>query len=457
MNNNSNTNNSIKDNKSFNRAVMSLVIPMALQNLVNVGVTATDVIMLGFVGEKSLSGASLGGQIQFIMTLIFFGLTSGASVLVAQYWGKGDVPTIEKILGISIKITLGVGLIFFVGGFFFSKQLMFLLSNDVQVIEEGAKYIKIVSCSYMITGLTMVYLNTLRSVEKVLISTFVYFASLITNIIFNSIFIFGLFGWPAMGTAGAALGTVIARIVELLIVIFYDRRINKIFKFRLKMLFVRDKVILGDFMKFSMPVVANELMWGSGVATIAAILGHMGSAASAANSVAQVVRQLATVISFGVANATAIMVGKAIGEGKFEVAKEYAKRLMRISLITGILGTAVILMARPLVLANMTMTEEATKYLSAMLFVMAYFVIGQSLNTTFVVGVFRAGGDTKFGLFIDVTFMWAVSIVCGALAAFVFHLSVPIVYMILLSDEIIKLPFTISRYKSYRWMKNVTR
>lgn len=448
---------SIKDNKSFYAAVLSLVIPMALQNLINVGVTATDVILLGFVGEKSLSGASLGGQVQFIMTLIFFGLTSGASVLIAQYWGKGDVSTIEKVLGISIKITLVVGMIFFAAGFIFPNQLMFLLTNDPEVIREGARYLRVVSCSYVFTGITMVYLNTLRSVERVLISTFVYFASFVINIIFNSIFIFGLLGFPKMGTAGSALGTVIARTVELAIVIYYDRKINKIFKFRLKMLFTKDKVLLKDFMKFSMPVVANEIMWGSGVATIAAVIGHMGSAASAANSVAQVVRQLATVISFGVANATAIMIGKAIGEGKFEAAREYGKRFTIISIVTGLLGAGMILLIRPLVLSNMTLTEDATRYLSAMLFVMAYFVIGQSLNTTFVVGVFRAGGDTKFGLFIDVTFMWAVSIAGGAIAAFVLHMSVPVVYIILLSDEIIKLPFTISRYKSRIWLKNVTR
>lgn len=448
---------SFKDKESFYKAVLILVIPLALQNLINVGVSATDVIMLGKVGEKVLSAASLAGQVQFIMILIFFGLTSGASVLIAQYWGKGDVATIEKVLGISIKLTLYISIVFVAVTYIFPTQIMHLLTNDSIVVEEGAKFLRIICFSYVIQALTMVYLNTLRSIEHVFISTFVYLVSFLVNLILNPIFIFGLFGLPEMGIRGSALATIIARIVEFLIVIYYDRKRNKIFKFRFKLLFIKDKQLSLDFLKFSFPVIINELLWGSGVAVIAAILGHLGSAASAANSIAQVVRQLATVVSFGVASATAIMIGKVIGEGKIELAREYGKRFIRISLIAGVAGAIFILFARPIILANLNMTEEAHRYLSKMLFVMSYFVIGQALNTTLVVGVFRAGGDTKFGLFIDVTFMWLVSIVIGAFAAFVLKLSVPVVYMILLSDEIIKIPFTIWRYKSYKWLRNITR
>jgi len=448
---------SIKDNKSFYKAVMVLVIPLALQNLINVGVSATDVIMLGRVGEKVLSAASLAGQIQFIMTLIFFGLTSGASVLIAQYWGKGDVPTIEKVLGISIKLTLYISICFLVVTYVFPAQIMHLLTNDTVVIEEGAKFLRIMCFSYVISALTMVYLNTLRSVENVFISTFVYLVSFIINLALNPILIFGLFGLPALGIRGSAIATVIARIIEFSIVVFYDRKRNKIFRFRFNMLFVKDKQLSSDFIKFSLPVILNELLWGSGVAVIAAILGHLGSAATAANSVAQVLRQLATVVSFGLASATAIMIGKVIGEGKIEVAREYGRRFIILSLIAGVLGAISILFARPFVLANLNMSLEANQYLSKMMLVMSYFVIGQAINTTLIVGVFRAGGDTKFGLIVDVVVMWTVSIGVGYLAAFVFKLSVPIVYVILLSDEIIKIPFAMWRYKTYKWLRNVTR
>jgi Na+-driven multidrug efflux pump len=206
-----------------------------------------------------------------------------------------------------------------------------------------------------------------------------------------------------------------------------------------------------------MPVVINELMWGTGVSMNAAVLGHLGSSVVAANSVAQVARQLATVVAFGVASAAAIMIGKAIGEKKEEVAKEYGKRFVILSILVSIVGALVVLLVRPLAMANMSVSDDATKYLSMMMLVMTYFVIAQAYNATMIVGVFRAGGDTKFGLILDVSTMWGGSILLGALAAFVFHWSVPVVYIILMADELIKLPITTWRYKSYKWINNVTR
>ncbi len=445
------------DIKKFYKTVLILVIPIALQNLINVGITATDVVMLGAVSEKALAGASLGGQVQFIMTLILFGLSSGGSVLIAQYWGKHDIVTIEKVLGIAVKVAFVVSVIFAIAAYVIPEPIMRLLTSDEDVIKEGVRYLRVVCFSYVFNALTMVYLNTLRSVEKVVISTFVYFISLLINIIFNYTFIFGKFGAPQLGVSGAAIATLIARIVEFLIVVGYDRFANKIFKFKFKLLFNKDRMLSRDFRTFSVPVIANELIWGSGVAVVAAILGHMGSAASASNSVAQVMRQLATVVSLGIASATAIMIGKAIGEGKEDLAKIYGHRFAILSIVAGIAGGIVILIARPFVLSGMALSEEAKYYLSIMMFVMSYFVIAQAYNTDLIVGIFRAGGDTKYGLFVDVTFLWGVSILFGIIAAFVFDCTVPIVYVILLSDEIFKIPFTTMRYKSYKWLKNVTR
>jgi len=203
--------------------------------------------------------------------------------------------------------------------------------------------------------------------------------------------------------------------------------------------------------------VANELFWGAGVSAVSAVLGHMGSAAVAANSVVQVVRQLAMVVSFGVASATAIMIGKAIGEGKEEVAKEYGSRFVKLSIITGVCGAIVVAVAGPVAKALLTLTPEAKENLTFMMWIMCYYAIAQSYNTTMIVGVFRAGGDTKFGLFLDLFFMWGISLLGGFLAAFVFKLEVFWVYIILLSDEVLKVPFSTMRYKSRKWLKNVTR
>lgn len=445
-----------QESKSFYKLVFSLVVPMALQNLINVAVTSADVVMLGRVGETVLSGSSLAGQWQFILTLLYFGLTSGAAVLTAQYWGKKDTRTIEKVIGIAMRFSLIAGFLFLAAVWIMPEQIMMIFTPEAPVIAEGVKYLKIVSFSYVFMAITTVYLNIMRSVERVVISTIVYLTSLLVNIGINAVLIFGLLGFPAMGIEGAAIGTLIARFVELMIVVVYANR-NKVIRFRPRDLFIRDPLLFRDFLRYSIPVTLNELMWGAGSSMNAVVLGHLGSPAVAANSVAQVARQLATVIAFGIANAAAILIGKAIGEENYDRAKDYAKRLVKVTMVTGLAGAAVVLIARPIVLSVMNLTPLAKDYLSFMMIVMSYFVFCQAYNTTMVVGIFRSGGDTKFGLFLDVSSMWGCSILLGAIAAFVLGWDVKLVYVLLMSDEIIKIPFTTWRYKSMKWMRNVTR
>lgn len=450
-------NSGIKSKKEFYKMVFALVLPMALQNLINVAVTSADVVMLGKVGETVLSASSLAGQVQFILTLIFFGLTSGAAVLTAQYWGKKDTRTIEKVMGIAMRFSLCAGALFTLGALLIPRYLMMIFTPDEVVIAEGIKYLRIVAFSYLFMSVTIIYLNIMRSVERVVISTVVYLISLCTNIAINAVLIFGLLGFPALGIQGAAIGTLISRFLELVIVLLYSHKWNKVVRFRFADLFVRDKLLFRDFLRYSIPVTANELMWGLGTSMTAVVLGHMGSSVVAANSVAQVTRQLAMVIAFGIANAAAIVIGKAIGEENYPAAKEYARRFVKVTLASSLGGSVVVLIVRPIVMNVLTLTPEAQGYLSMMMLVMAYFVIAQGFNTTMVVGIFRSGGDTRFGLFLDVSTMWGGSILLGALAAFVFHWSVTAVYMLLLCDELIKIPFTAWRYKSMVWMRNVTR
>lgn len=445
------------DWKNFYKNVLALVIPMAVQNLINVGVTATDVVMLGRVGEKVLSGASLAGQVQFIMTLIFFGITSGATVLTAQYWGKKDTRTIEKILGMGLTAGLVTAAVFAVLALTIPEILLRIFTSDPEVIAQGVMYLRIVGISYLFMSVTQMYLNIMRSIERVMIATFVYFISLVMNILLNAVLIFGLLGFPELGIRGAAIATLCSRITETLIVLLYARFKNKDVHIRPGDLIHIDRVLLKDYMVYAMPVVLNELMWGLGTSANTAVIGHLGSAAVAANSVAQVARQLATVVVFGISNATAIYLGKTIGEQKLVHAKAYAKRFIWLSLILGLLGGTMILLAVPIVRANMALSTQAQDYLGFMFFVMSYFTVAQAFNTTMVVGVFRSGGDTRFGLIMDVSTMWGCSILLGALAAFVFHAGVPVVYMLLMSDELIKVPITIKRYLSYKWLRNVTR
>ena len=227
--------------------------------------------------------------------------------------------------------------------------------------------------------------------------------------------------------------------------------------FKFKDFFVKDKVLARDFYKYSVPVIINEVIWGLGVSAISAVLGHLGSSAVAANSVVQVVRQIAMVVVFGISNATAIMIGKVIGQGKKDYAKVYAKRFQILALSFGAVGAVLILLISPLIRQFMTLGPEASGYLRDMLFVLCYFIVAQAFNTVTIVGVFRGGGDTKVGLVIDVTTLWGCAILLGALAAFVFDAPVIVVFMLLTSDEIIKIPMCIARYKSYKWLNDVTR
>ena len=443
--------------KGFYRSVFALVFPMAIQNLINVGVTATDVFMLGRVGEKVLSGSSLAGQIQFIMMLVFFGITAGATVLTAQYWGKHDTATIEKILGMGLSGGIVIAAAFTVLALLIPERLVGIFTSDAEVIFEGAKYLRIVGLSYVFMAVTQVYLNIMRSIERVVVATVVYFVSLLVNIVINAVLIFGLFGAPRLEIAGAAIGTLCARITETVMVLLYARYKNKIVKIRVRNMVRIDRLLLSDYIRYAMPVIINELMWGLGTSANTAIIGHLGSEAVAANSVAQVARQLAQVVVFGISNATAIWLGKTLGERKPEHARAYARKFAVLSLILGILGGVFILLLGPVVSSVLTLSAVSRRYLGFMFFVMSYFVVGQAFNTTMVCGVFRSGGDTKFGLVMDVATMWGCSILLGAVAAFYFHASVPVVYVILMSDEIIKMPICWWRYRKYKWLRDVTR
>ncbi len=444
------------EQKSFYKGAFALVIPLAIQNLINVGVQSADVVMLGMVGENVLSASSLAGQVQFVMMLIFFGLSSGATVLTAQYWGKGNVRAIEKVLSIALRFSAGTALLFFVAAMAIPELLMRIFTADAAIIELGIGYLRIIAPSYLCISFTVIYLNIIRSVERVIISTVVFSISLVTNVSLNAIFIFGLLGVPAMGINGAALATTIARVIEVIIVAIYAAR-NTTVRLRVKDFFSTHGVLMRDFFRYSGPTILNEMMWGLAIATNSMIIGRLGAAAVAANSVAQVTRQLATVVGFGVANAAAIIIGKAIGANDARLAETSARRMLVASIVTGLAGATLIFFARPAIISFMSLSAEAKHYLELLLFIMCLFVIAQSFNAVFIVGIFRGGGDTRFGLLLDVGSLWFITLPLGALGAFVFHWPIEAVFWIIMSDEFIKLPFAYLRYRSGRWLRNVTR
>ena len=445
------------EKRNFYKTAASLVIPLALQNLINVGVSGADVIMLGRVGEAALSGASLGGQIYFIMNLFLFGLTSGVMVLASQYWGKGDTKTIEKILGLALKIALFVSLLFLCAGYFIPDRLMRIYTSDKEVIKQGVSYLRIVCLSYPAAALSMTYLYTLRSVEKPQIATIVYTVSLLVNVFVNALLIFGLCGFPRMEAAGAAVGTLIARIFEVLLSFLYDRKVNKIYRLSLSSFVMKNKLLLRDFAVISVPVIINELMWGLGMSMTAAILGQLGKTVSSAYSVVAVVRQFAQVVTFGISGAAAVMIGKSIGLGENDRAVVQARRFHRLSIIFGLGACAIVLLVSPMVLSFVSISAAAKKLLLQMLIIVSVIVIAQSHNCTMIVGIYRGGGDTRYGMMADMVSMWFGSILLGYLSAFIWKFDVWVTFLFLLSDEFIKIPMCLVHYYRRKWLNNITR
>lgn len=443
--------------KEFLKIVFGLAFPIALQNLINTGVTTADVVMLGKVGETALSSGSLAGQVQFVMGLMIFGMSSGASVLTAQYWGKKDLQTIEKIFSMTICFALTAGILFFAAGEFFSERLMHIFSSEEEIITNGAAYLRIVAFSYPLSAFTTGYLYLMRSIERVKIGTAVFSCSLAANVILNAVFIFGLAGAPAMGVRGAALATLLSRCLEFGIVLIYIWKINRQVRLRFTYFFHWDPLLLRDFLILSIPVVLNETFWGAGMSANAAILGQLGSPAAAANSVVRVIRELVMVMSIGLSAATAVLVGKAIGEKRMELAEIYARRMITLSFCVTMCASGCMLLLRRPIVGALTLGPEARSYLLFMLIILAFYSLCQSITCPVIVGVLRSGGDTRFGLILEGLALWAGSILLGGIGAFFLHLPVKAVFVLLMLDEFIKLPFAWWRYRTKVWLKDLTR
>jgi len=446
-----------QEKRAFYRYAIMISLPIIAQNLINTAVNSADTIMLGYVSQEALSASSLANQIPFILHIIFYGISSGLTALVAQYWGKGDLVTIEKIFGIGLRFSLTIGFVFSAVAFACPEFLMRIYTDDPVLIAEGITYLRIISVTYFLTAFSNVYLNLTRSMERVLLSTGVYAISLSINICVNAIFIFGLFGAPKLGLVGVAVGTVIARIIEVVICLV-DLAINKRFHFHVKYLFESNKILMKDFIRISLPSTINDLAWSVAFSMYSVILGHMGSDVVAANSITVVARNLGTVICFGMASAAGIVVGKVIGENRLEDARVYADRMMFLTSVSGIIGGIIILCTRPFffMMAH-ELTPLALDYLSVMLYITAYYVWGQGMNTAWVCGCFRAGGDAKFGMIMDIIDMWGFAVPIGFISAFVLDLPVLWVFFILCLDAFVKMPVVIHHYYSYKWIKNITR
>lgn len=446
-----------KNDPSFCKNLFSLVLPIAAQNLMTALVGASDALMLGFLNQAALSAVSLATQVQFVLNLFFAALTIGTTVLAAQYWGKRDAGAVERILAISLRCSMPVALCFFLAAFFAPGLLMEVFTEETELIEAGIPYLKTVSWSYLFMGVTQVYLCIMKNSGRTLRSTIYGSSALLLNILLNAVLIFGLLGFPKMGITGAALATTVSRAVELGLALLENLR-SGVVRIRLRRLPAGRDALKPDFYRCTLPVLANELVWGCGFTMFTVIMGHLGSDAVAANSIANIIKNIIASVCLGIGTGSGILVGNELGRGNLPLAKEYGGRLCRAALLAGAVSGGLILAGIPFVSAlSGSLSRQAREYLRAMLCICSYYMIGKSINSTVVAGIFCAGGDTRFGLICDGITMWAVIIPAGWIAAFVLRLPVLAVYFLLNLDELVKLPAVYRHYKKYHWVRNLTQ
>ncbi|MCI5666589.1 MAG: MATE family efflux transporter [Spirochaetia bacterium] len=425
---------------------------MAIQNLIVAAVTSADVIMLGYVGQTAIAASSLAGQIQFIIVMVATGLSSGLVMLAAQYWGKKDVQSIKILHGAALRISASFGIVFTIGAMFFPELLMKIFTNEEPLIKEGARYLRAVSLSYLFFSISQIFQAGFKSIERVKSVTIITTVALLLNIGLNAVFIFGF----KMGIIGVGIATTIARFIEMVLCIIYART-QKDVSFKISNIFTFNKVLNIDFIKFSLPALGNELVWGAAFATYSVILGHMGEDIVAANSVVNVIRQLASIMCFGMAYGGAVVLGKTMGSGDMELAERNAKRLVRSTILAGVAGSILLLCCFPIMPLLAELTPAAAHYRDLLMFINAFSITGAAINTVLICGIFRAGGDAKFGFIMDCISMWVVSVPLGLLAAFVFKLPPIWVYFILYLDEFEKMPVVVIHYLKKGWLKNITR
>lgn len=435
--------------------VLKLSLPIALQNIFSTAVTSADVIMVGQISQDALSATSLAGQIQFVLNLIFLGLTLGTGLMTAQYWGKKDLRTVENILGFALKIAMLISMIFAVGACFFAPQLMRLFTKDSILISYGSDYLQIVGISYLFMGISQIYQAVIKGIGDVKKSTLISSTSLLLNILFNALLIFGWFGLPKLGVVGAALGTLFSRGIECIWCLL-DSFFGKI-RIRWSSIRTKNKILIHDFWQYTLPITLNGLSWGSAFATYSIILGHLGSDMVAANSIATVARNFAMVGCNGLASGAGIYLGALLGKNELEKAGKDGKCIMKLTVVLGLLGGFLIVLTSPILLHLVELTTIAKSYLRTMLFINAAYVLTKALNTMLNNGIFCAGGDTRFGLICDTIDMWCFSVPLGFICAFLLKLPPMTVYFILCLDELAKLPFAYHHFKTNKWVKNITR
>jgi len=442
--------------KEFYKKLRELTVPIAFQHLMLASVAVADALMLGSVEQNSMAAVTLATQIQFVQNMIMAAILTAVSLLAAQYWGKEDKDSVNYVFRISIRICGILSVLTFLGCVFFPRYLMLIFTNEEVLVEIGVRYLKLAGWSYLLTGISQSYMNIMKVTEHAKEAAWISSIVVVINIVLNAVFIFGLIGAPKMGVQGAALATLISRIVEILWVIviafkpgFMRPQLLKLFEWK--------KELSYDCFKCAYPLLGACLFWGVGFTSYTAFMGHLGTDAAAANSITAVVRDMVCCVCDGIAIGGGILVGNELGAGKLDTGRVYGDRLVVMSYLIGIGSTVVMLILTPLVLHFVKLSDEAHRLLMGMLVVMAVYMIGRCVNTITINGVFTSGGDTLFDMYSLAVCMWGIAVPLAALGTFVFHWSPIIVYACTCLDEVGKIPWVMHHHSKHKWVKNLTR
>lgn len=440
----------------FYKELFSLAIPIGLQNLLAALIGATDALMLGRLTQDAVSAVSLANQIAFIMNLFIGAVVGGGGTLIAQYWGKDDRTMVKNLFCMILKWAMGISFVFFALAMLIPEQLMRIYTPETALIEIGASYLRTVGPSYLFSGITSCYYLKMKIEGKASKSVIISVVTLIFDVVIDTFLIYGLAGAPRLGANGSAYSTVFVELIGLIWCIFESYRGNSI-RPDLQGLKWSSSTIAKDFMKISLPMLGSSLAWGLGFSLHSLIMGHLGSDATVAASITSVVQEIVTCVCKGISAGAGIIIGKLLGNSHFDKAKIYGRKLCHISFWVGGIHLVLLCGIGPVLAYFFVLTETAKAYLIMMLIFTAIYLFAYSINTVVLCGIFPAGGDAKYDAICCIVSSWCFSLPLALLGTFVFDWPVMMVYMLMCSDELIKVLMLYPRYKKYLWVNNLTR
>lgn len=444
--------------KQFYKAMFAIAIPIAIQNLISFLVNLLDTLMVGQLGEDSLSGVQLAGNLFFILMIIGVGVGEGINILIAQYYGKKDMDSIRKIYPIAYRVAAVIGITSFVIGFFFPEQFvrLYAKSEDTVAIAEGVRYLKLISFCYIPYIFADITIRSHRAVGSAHIAMYIYVVSLVINAGLNYILIFGKLGMPALGVQGAAIGTVCARSMELILSAVYVFRLDKKVMLKVKDLLPVDRDILKKLAINSAPILCNEIVWVLASTTITLIFSKLGKQVIAANTISLMMFQMISVFLFGLGSAASVTVGNIIGAGKIHKAYEYGHTYAVIGVAVGLLSSGLVFFTKDFAIGLYNLTPETSALAQEILKATSIVVFLQTINMITGMGTLRGGGDGKIVLIIEMSCAWLIAVPLGLLAAFYWELSIFWVYIFAKADEIAKAIAFTARLLFSKWAKDVT-